>query len=67
MDINTLRGISTILVMIVFVGICLWAYSKSKKRDFDDAANLPFADDDIAARTLKSADRTLNSTDKRAD
>jgi len=60
MDINTLRGISTLLVMIVFVGICLWAYSKNKKRDFDDAANLPFADDDIA-------DRTLNSTDKRAD
>ena len=57
MDINTLRGISTILVMIVFVGICLWAYSKSKKRDFDDAANLPFADDEIAERTLNSTER----------
>ncbi len=57
MDINTLRGLSTILVMIVFVGICLWAYSKSKKRDFDDAANLPFADEENAQRTLNSTER----------
>jgi cytochrome c oxidase cbb3-type subunit 4 len=60
MDINTLRGLSTILVMIVFVGICLWAYSSSKKDDFDDAANLPFDDDDIAARTLSETEREKN-------
>jgi len=52
MDINTLRGLSTILVMIVFVGVCFWAYSSNKKKDFDDASNLPFQDDDIAERTL---------------
>jgi cytochrome c oxidase cbb3-type subunit 4 len=57
MDINTLRGLSTILVMIVFVGICLWAYSSSKKKDFDDASNLPFADDEIAKRSLKETER----------
>jgi cytochrome c oxidase cbb3-type subunit 4 len=60
MDINTLRGLSTILVMIVFVGICLWAYSSSKKDDFDDAANLPFDDEDIAARTLSETEREKN-------
>jgi cytochrome c oxidase cbb3-type subunit 4 len=57
MDINTVRGISTIIVMIVFLGICLWAYSGSKKKDFDDAANLPFQDDDIAKRTLSQTER----------
>jgi len=57
MDINTLRGLSTILVMIVFLGICLWAYSSSKKEDFDDAANLPFQDEDIAKRTLSEKER----------
>jgi len=57
MDINTLRGLSTILVMIVFAGICLWAYSGSKKEDFEDAANLPFQDDDIAERTLSETER----------
>lgn len=60
MDINTLRGLSTILVMIVFVGICLWAYSSSKRKDFDDAANLPFDDDDIAERTLDETKRDHN-------
>ena len=57
MDINTLRGFSTILVMIVFLGICLWAYSGSKKKDFDDAANLPFQDEDIAKRTLSEREK----------
>ena len=51
MDINTLRGISTILVMIAFIGICLWAYSSKRKSNFDDAANLPFEDEEIAKRT----------------
>lgn len=57
MDINTLRGLSTILVMIVFIGICLWAFSSRKKKDFDDAANLPFEDDEIADRTLSQQER----------
>lgn len=63
MDINTLRGMSTILVMIVFVCICLWAYSSSKKKDFDEASNLPFADDNIAERTLNNAD--LKNTERK--
>jgi cytochrome c oxidase cbb3-type subunit 4 len=46
MDINTLRGIATILVMIAFLGICFWAYSSKRKADFEEAANLPFADED---------------------
>ena len=57
MDINTLRGFSTILVMIVFFGICFWAFNGRKKKDFDDAANLPFQDDEIAERTLSQKER----------
>ncbi|KZX77084.1 cytochrome oxidase [Oleiphilus sp. HI0009] len=57
MDINTLRGLSTILVMIVFAGICWWAFSNSKKKDFEDASNLPFDDEDIAERTLREKER----------
>ncbi len=45
MDINTWRGIATIVVMIAFLGICFWAYSSKRKADFKEAANLPFADD----------------------
>ncbi len=45
MDQGTLQGIGTILTMIAFLGICWWAYSGSKKKDFDEASQLPFADE----------------------
>ncbi|MES2820039.1 MAG: cbb3-type cytochrome c oxidase subunit 3 [Pseudomonadota bacterium] len=45
MDIGTIRGIGTALVFIAFIGLVLWAYSSKRKSNFDEAANLPFADD----------------------
>jgi cytochrome c oxidase cbb3-type subunit 4 len=45
MDINDLRGVATVLVMIAFAGVCWWAFSPKRKQGFTDAANLPFADD----------------------
>ncbi|ABZ76758.1 Cbb3-type cytochrome oxidase component [Shewanella halifaxensis HAW-EB4] len=46
MDYGTLRGIITIVVMVTFIGIFAWAYSSSRKQQFDDAANLVFSDDE---------------------
>ncbi len=51
MDMNDLRGIHTLLVMIAFVGIVWWAYSAHRRKHNDEAANLPFEDDDIDQRT----------------
>lgn len=48
MDINTLRGLSVIFVFIAFMGVCWWAFSPKRKKKFEEAANLPFADDDNA-------------------
>jgi cytochrome c oxidase cbb3-type subunit 4 len=45
MDQGTLQGIGTILTMIAFLGVCWWAFSSYKKKDFDEAAQLPFADE----------------------
>ncbi|WP_062260183.1 CcoQ/FixQ family Cbb3-type cytochrome c oxidase assembly chaperone [Endozoicomonas arenosclerae] len=45
MDINDLRGLSTVFAMIAFLAVFFWAYSGRKKRDFDEAASLPFTDD----------------------
>ena len=45
MEIGTLRGLGTILVFVAFIGVVLWAYSSKRKSSFDEAANLPFADD----------------------
>jgi cytochrome c oxidase cbb3-type subunit 4 len=50
MDINLLRGIITALSFVTFIGIVVWAYSKNRRQQFEEAANLPFADDDRAHR-----------------
>ncbi|HUH38362.1 MAG TPA: cbb3-type cytochrome c oxidase subunit 3 [Spongiibacteraceae bacterium] len=46
MDINDLRGLGTVFAMVAFIGVCIWAYSRKRKKSFDEAANLPFADED---------------------
>mgnify|MGYP001812333359 CR=1 FL=1 len=53
MDINDLRGLSTALLMITFIGMCFWAYSRKRKKSFDEAANLPFADEELNQRTVQ--------------
>ena len=40
------RSIVTLVSMMTFIGIVIWAYSGARKKDFDEAAMLPFADDD---------------------
>ena len=49
MDINDLRSILMVLAFLCFTGIVVWAYSGSVKRRFEEAANLPFVDDDLPA------------------
>jgi cytochrome c oxidase cbb3-type subunit 4 len=46
MDINTLRSIVTLLAFAAFVGIVVWAWSRRNQARFDEAAQLPFRQDD---------------------
>ena len=46
MDINTLRSIVTVVAFAVFIAIVLWAYSDRSKAAFDQAARLPFDEED---------------------
>ena len=52
MDINDWRGLSTLFLMISFIGLCIWAYSSKRKSTFDEAANLPFADEELNQRSM---------------
>ncbi|WP_280553180.1 cbb3-type cytochrome c oxidase subunit 3 [Halomonas sp. 25-S5] len=61
MDNGTVNGVIIILLIIAFVGLTLWAYSKRRKPDFDEAANLPFADDDEPPNRDQSASREADS------
>lgn len=46
MDMTTIRSFFTVLIFAIFIGIWIWAWSSKRKKDFDEAANLPFADED---------------------
>lgn len=52
MDQMDLRVLITVISFLCFVGIVVWAYSGRQKSRFEEAANLPFADDDMQQRTL---------------
>ena len=57
MDINDLRGLSTAFLLVAFIGLCIWAYSKHRSKAFDEAAQLPFADDEMNERTRQEESR----------
>ena len=47
MDINDLRSIVTVVSLLTFLGVVWWAYGvKSNKKRFDEAAMLPFTDEE---------------------
>jgi cytochrome c oxidase cbb3-type subunit 4 len=39
------HAVWTVILFIVFIGIVVWAYSKSRKKDFDEAARLAVDDE----------------------
>jgi cytochrome c oxidase cbb3-type subunit 4 len=45
MDIDTFRGVVTAVLMALFVGLVVWAYSRRRHADFTAAAALPLEDD----------------------
>lgn len=47
MDINELRSVMTVVSLLTFLGIVWWAFGvKGNKQRFEEAANLPFADEE---------------------
>lgn len=42
-------------MMLAFIGICWWAYSPKRRKTFEEAAKLPFADEPPAELEHKSA------------
>jgi cytochrome c oxidase cbb3-type subunit IV len=48
MDIGTVRGLITVALLIAFIALVFWAYSKRRKADFDELARMPLEDDSPA-------------------
>ena len=55
MDINDLRLITTVVLMFVFIGIVWWAYGRGRKDYFDEAAAIPFTEEDEPGMAVKPA------------
>lgn len=57
MDINSVRGVMTVVWMVAFIGIVWWAYHPRSKARFDEAANLPFADQKTTTKVNNKDDQ----------
>lgn len=45
MNMGTLRGLITLVLMLAFCALAIWLFSKRNKHRFDDVAQLPLEDD----------------------
>ncbi len=54
MDQNEMRAVITAISLIAFLAIAFWAYSRRNKSRFDEASQIPFADDDMDRRSAVS-------------
>ncbi len=50
MDVNDLRALATVLAFVAFIGIVWWAWHRNSQKGFEEAARLPFAEDDANER-----------------
>ena len=41
-----LHVVWTLLLMLAFIGIVWWAWSSRRRKDFEEAANLPLEEDE---------------------
>ncbi|MCX7255394.1 MAG: CcoQ/FixQ family Cbb3-type cytochrome c oxidase assembly chaperone [Polaromonas sp.] len=46
MDVNILRSIVTVVTFIIFLRIVAWAWSSRNAESFEEAAQLPFNQDE---------------------
>ena len=60
MDYGTFRGIFTLVLMVLFIVIVWWAFSKRSKSKFDEAANAIFED-------KKKHETTINDKEKESE
>ena len=48
MGIDILRAVVTVALFVLFLALCVWAWSSRRRADFEAAALLPFDPEDEA-------------------
>jgi cytochrome c oxidase cbb3-type subunit 4 len=46
MDLNDARSLMTVVALVTFIGIVVWAYSDRRKQNFDRAARMALEDEE---------------------
>ncbi len=57
MDMILFRSAYTVAMLLIFLGVVAWAYSRNRAARFDEAANLPFADEAAHHRSQEPEQR----------
>ena len=55
MDWGFVMGVSTAVLLVVYLGIVVWAWSRRAKADFTEAERIPFEEDLPAGGLARSA------------
>ena len=46
MDMGLVRGLITAAILVLFIGISIWSFSRKRQSDFEAASKLPLGDDE---------------------
>lgn len=46
MDIGLFRGLVTVLLLVLFIGLGFWTWSKKRDSEYETASQLPLEDSD---------------------
>ena len=49
MDIDTFRGVITAVLLLLFIALGAWAWSRKRKETFEEAARMPLEETDRPA------------------
>jgi cytochrome c oxidase cbb3-type subunit 4 len=54
--ITQIQVVWTVVVMIIFLAIVVWAWSGRRKDSFDEAANIPLEEENFLQEEIKTAE-----------
>jgi cytochrome c oxidase cbb3-type subunit 4 len=49
MDAGIVRGMGTVVLLMSFLALCVWAWLPAQRRRFEEAEMLPFLGDDVSS------------------
>lgn len=57
-SIGTIRGLLTLVLLLAFLGMVVYVYSKRNRDAYEQAASLPLEDDAVAGKTDPQSKRS---------